>query len=284
MFESKSCERAVMGVAFVLSFGNSIRIQQKSSNALCGRCDDKNGIWMTEATRPRKFRKPRHDRGKTNEKSSGGTGRGGGVEEGGTQDLGETTESEPLFSSSLMTAMRDYFGDDGREVEDYMKRPRNSQGKPMFRIVIAGNSKGDVELAKRLRESELMRGLYYIGDKEDRLWPDEEGEERTVEEARSEGLVMTDMARYADVGNEGDPFSGEDVVSFATWCVADAVFVSEERAEQCDKNVEAALADAGITLFAPDVGKAIGQGELDVFKCLSPLLSDEDNTAESLIE
>lgn len=254
-----------------------------------------NRVVMSESGRPRRQQDVgRADGSKT--ESKGGdveTDKGSEVEgdvlEDGResergQDLGETADAEPLYTSSLMTAMRDYFGDDGREVEDYMNRPKNEQGKPLFRIVIAGNGDTDIELARRLKESGLMRGLYYVGDNENRLYPTEDGEVKSVEEARKEGLVMTDMAKYADLANEDEAFSGENVVTFSTWCVADGVFMGEERAKECSREVESALAEMGITMFAPDVGKAIARGELDILECLSSLIDEEGDGAESLIE
>lgn len=281
--------------AFVPLFTGKTRLHRTVRGAGCGRRDARVRVLMQESGQARRMAEA--ERGGGDEDAVMGRAFGeegaedvGGIEveegeqEEGTQNLGETADSEPLFTSSLMTAMRDYFGDDGREVQDYMKRPRNEQSKPMFRVVIAGNGDDDIELAKRLQESKLMRGLYYVGDNEDRLYPTEDGDIKSVEQARKEGLVMTDMAKYADVANENEGFSGDHVVSFAIWCVADAVFMGEERAGDCGDKVESALADAGITMFAPDVGKAIVRGELDVMECLLPLISDEEDGAESLIE
>lgn len=264
-------------VGFISVFAPRTRLDGGGRQTTCGRL----------ARRAERNRGGRVVMKENGARDQGGAVETDGVEDGRqqerTQELGETADSEPLYTSSLMTAMRDYFGDDGREVEDYMNRPKNEQGKSMFRIVIAGNSDVDIKLAQRLRESGLMRGLYYVGDNENRLYPTEEGEQQSVEQARKDGLVMTDMAKYADLGNEDEAFSGEDVVTFAIWCVADAVFMGEQRANECGREVESALADAGITMFAPDVGKAIAQGELDVLECLSPLIDEEDG-AETLIE
>lgn len=288
-------------MAFVSSFIPRARLYGDGCRTTCGQRalsegrHRSNGAVMTESGRPRRQQgAERVDSSKAEAKGADaetdkesdvqGDGIEDGMPAGRTQDLGETADSEPLYTSSLMTAMRDYFGDDGREVQDYMNRPKNEQGKPLFRIVIVGNGDTDIELARRLRESGLMRGLYYVGDNENRLYPTEDGETRSVEEARKEGLVMTDMAKYADLANEDEAFSGEDVVTFSTWCVADGVFMGEKRAKECGREVESALADMGITMFAPDVGKAIARGELDIFECLSSLIDEEGDGAESLIE
>lgn len=201
-------------------------------------------------------------------------------------DLGESSQPQegPLYNSTLLTAMRDYFGDDGREVQDYMKRPRNSADQEMLRVVIAGNSSDDEKLARKLYESDLMRGLYYCGDgmKEERIIVAEDDEEDIHEEAVRRSQIKG-MQRYADLANEGEEFSVEGVVKFATWCVADAVFIGSSCNEEFGRKVEADLAEAGITVFAHDVGRAIANEELSVVDCLSTLMQ-EDSVEEALLE
>lgn len=61
----------------------------------------------------------------------------------------------------------------------------------------------------------------------------------------------------------------EAVVVFAKSCVSDAVFVGTDRGDYCGRDVESALEDATISMFAPYVTTAVSNGELDVFYCPS---------------
>lgn len=190
---------------------------------------------------------------------------GSAADVGGAYSVGEALKGSPAMNSTLMNAMRDYFGDDGREVQDYMKRPRNAADAPMFRVVVIGSGVNEIEMARRLHESGVISGLYYCADE------GEEGNEEMEKYACSTGVSARD--------NE------EQVVRFATWAVADAVFVGPDREGWIGKESETALASAGITLFPHDVSAAIGNGTLDVSQCLATLAEDlEEPAAEQLLE
>lgn len=178
--------------------------------------------------------------------------------------LGETLKDSPLLNSTLMNAMRDYFGDDGREVQDYMKRPRNDAGEPMFRVILVGSGPSELNLIQKLHDSGVVSGLYYCPD-----------EGRVCDIQMNKFGVSATVSAYA---------SQEDVVRFAKWIVADAVFVGPDRADCVSKVSEAALAEAGITLFPFDVSAAIVRGAMDVAECLAPLADEEDTPAEQLVE
>lgn len=178
--------------------------------------------------------------------------------------LGETLKESPLLNSTLMNAMRDYFGDDGREVQEYMKRPRNDKGEPMFRVVVVGSGPREVETMKALKESDVITGLYYCAD--------------------IDGVCNLDMSRYGQSATVGVKNSA-DVVRFAKWVVADAVFVGPDREGCISKESEGELAAAGITVFAHDVSAAIAEGSMGVLDCLSPLAEGGDEMpAEQLVE
>lgn len=165
--------------------------------------------------------------------------------------------------------MRDYFGDDGREIQDYMKRQVNKAGKPTYRVVLVGSGPREVETARRLSESNLISGLYYCPDMD----------------AVCE-ISMKDFARSATVG----AFAKEqDVVTFAKWCVADAVFVGPDRQHCISRQCEQELAAEGITVFAHDISAAIAEGKLSVAECLQGLAEEEeekssDVNGEKLVE
>lgn len=194
---------------------------------------------------------------------------GEGPESGGdvasAYSVGEALKESPLLNSTLMNAMRDYFGDDGREVQDYMKRPRNKKGELMFRVVVVGSGKREVETMKRFKESGVIMGLYYCADED--------------------GVCDLEMSRYGQSATVSAIENQEEVVRFAKWVVADAVFVGPEREGCISKESETALAAAGITVFPHDVSAAIANGTLEVSECLSALVNDEGGSpAEELVE
>lgn len=180
--------------------------------------------------------------------------------------LADTVKDSPLLNSTLMNAMRDYFGDDGREVQDYMKRPLNENGEPMFRCVIVGSGERELQLARVLSGSDVMRGLYYCPD-----------------HAAVCDIEMNKFAQSATVSAETRP---EDVVRFAKWCLADAVFIGPDRQRSISREVESELAHAGITVFQHDVSAAIAEGNMDAKECLLPLAQSESDTRteEQLVE
>lgn len=180
-------------------------------------------------------------------------------------NIGDTVKESPSLNSTLMNAMRDYFGDDGREVQDYMKRPRNDDGQPMFRVVVIGSGPREVELMKRLKESDVIMGLYYCAD--------------------AAGVCDLEMSQYG----RSSTISGlksEDVVRFCKWVVADAVFVGPDREGVIERESEGELAAAGITVFQHDVSEQVSNGDMDVFQCLSGLEGEEegDEKEEALVE
>lgn len=178
--------------------------------------------------------------------------------------LGDTLKDSPALNSTLMNAMRDYFGDDGREVQDYFKRPVNEKGEPMFRVIVVGAGARELETVKRLDDSGVVTGLYYCPD--------------TTQESE---LEFADYAASTTVSSDNPA----EIVRFAKWCVADAVFVGPDRGHCIDKENEAALAEAGITLFPYDVSAAIADGTLSVKECLSSIIDQEDaQESEAFVE
>lgn len=179
--------------------------------------------------------------------------------------LGETLKDSPLLNSTLLNAMRDYFGDDGREVQDYMKRPRNARGEPMFRVVLVGSGPAELEAIQKLKESGVISGLYYC--------PDEDA------------VCDIQMSKFGQSATVSAYYSQEDVVRFSKWVVADAVFVGPDRDGCISNESESALAEAGITLFPHDVCAAVADGSMSVLDCLKPLDDDSENApAEQLVE
>lgn len=179
--------------------------------------------------------------------------------------LGETLKDSPLLNSTLLNAMRDYFGDDGREVQDYMKRPRNDRGEPMFRVVLVGSGPAELEAIQKLKESGVIAGLYYC--------PDEDA------------VCDIQMSKFGQTATVSAYYSQEDVVRFSKWIVADAVFVGPDRDGCMSKESESALAEAGITLFPHDVCAAIADGSMSVVDCFMPLADEfEGAPTEQLVE
>ncbi|KAI0564578.1 hypothetical protein FGB62_25g247 [Gracilaria domingensis] len=180
--------------------------------------------------------------------------------------IGDTLRDSPHLSSTLLTAMRDYFGDDGREVQDYMKRPRTENGEPMFRCVIVGSGRRELQLAKTLIDSGVICGLYYCPDHDVAC-----------------DIEMNKYAQSTTVSAEERP---KDVVRFAKWCVADAVFIGPDRQERISREDESVLAEAKITVFPHDVSAALADGSMDVKECLFPLAQGEEEVPadEQLLE
>lgn len=180
----------------------------------------------------------------------------------GAYSISDSLRDSPQLNSTLMNAMRDYFGDDGRELQDYMKRPRTDAGDAMFRCVILGCGKRERELAQALVESGLMSGLYYCA---------------------VDGMACdVGMDALAKTTADSTRVEQYDLVGFAKWCVADAVFIGGEQQNHLSKESEAELAEGGITVFPHDVSAAIASGSMQVKECLLPLAEadEEDSEAE----
>lgn len=182
----------------------------------------------------------------------------------GAYSLGETLKESPLLNSTLMNAMRDYFGDDGREVQDYMKRRRNARGEPMFRVVLVGSGPAELKAIQMLKESGVVLGLYYCPDQD--------------------AVCDIDMSKFGQSATVS-AYYNEDVVRFSKWVVADAVFVGPEHEGCISKESETQLAEAGITVFPHDVTAAIADGSMSALDCLLPLVdNNEESPTEQLVE
>lgn len=205
------------------------------------------------AERPKRPKRPK----RAATPPSGGAGEG-------ADGLGTAGESA-AGRGALVTAMGDYFGDDGREVGEYLRRPRTADGRGMFRVVVVGSGAREGLLLRALRGSGAVRGLYYCPD-----------EGRVCDLEMEQVGVSATVSAYA---------RQEDMVRFAKWIVADAVFVGPDRGDCVGRESEAALAAAGITVFGAEVGRAIVEGDLGVDECLQPLdEGDAGGPAEALVE
>lgn len=157
-----------------------------------------------------------------------------------------------------MAAMGDYFGDDGRELEDYLQRPRGPSG-PALRVLIIGSGAPEARLASTLVASGRMRGLYYA--------------------ASADGA-----GAMADVGSASDSTVAagavDDVVRFCRWAFVDCVFVGSG-ATAVGVKVEAQLAADGVTVFAGDVSAAVEKGAMSVDDCFASISEELDEAAPS---
>lgn len=183
--------------------------------------------------------------------------------------LGSTgvVSSGSRSNATLMQAMGDYFGDDGRELDDYAKRPRNAGGKVMLRVLLVGSGKAEVATAGELKGSGRVRGLYYCPD------------EGTGCDVGMEGVATSSTVRAT--GME------EEIVHFCKWACVDCVFVGPDRAGCIGQETEAALAGDGITVFPHDVSAAIAAGSMSVDDCLATISEELDAVAppaEQLVE
>jgi Phosphoribosylglycinamide synthetase, N domain len=182
--------------------------------------------------------------------------------------LGATTASGSSRSNAgLMQAMGDYFGDDGRELDDYAKRPRNADGKVMLRVLLVGSGPAEVATAKELHASKRVRGLYYC--------PDEAG-------AREE--AMEPLANTSTVGAIG---MEREIVEFCRWACVDCVFVGPDKVGCLGQATEAELAADGITVFQHDVSAAVAAGTMNVDGCFATISEELDAVAppaEQLVE
>lgn len=158
-----------------------------------------------------------------------------------------------VLESSLLSSMRDYFGDDGREAEAFCSRPRSKSGLPMFRVLIVGSTDAELALAKALSACNTVMGVYYAPD--------------------NANVCDVRFAPYgtSTVVSSDDP---EGILDFARWALVDAVFVGSGRQDAVPANVEAELANSGVTLFPHDVSDAVADGTLDPQDCLAPISDD----------
>lgn len=180
-----------------------------------------------------------------------------------------STPGEPRVNVALMQAMGDYFGDDGREVDDYSKRPRNEAGKVMLRVLLVGSSEEEVATAKVLSESKRVRGLYYCAD-----------------EGGSCSLEMEQFGHSSTVAADG-PQVEADIIKFCKWAFVDAVFVGPSREGAVGADTEAELAAAGVTLFSHDIAGALAAGSMSVDDCFATISEELDTVAppaEQLVE
>lgn len=178
-----------------------------------------------------------------------------------------STAGEPRVNVGLMQAMGDYFGDDGREVDDYSKRPRNEEGKVMLRVLLVGSSEAEVATAKALVDSTRVRGLYYCSD---------EG-----------GACSLDMENYGHSSTVGADGPETEFVKFCKWAFLDAVFVGPNREGAVGAETEAELAAEGVTLFSHDISAALGEGLMSVDDCFAAISEELDTVAppaEQLVE
>lgn len=184
---------------------------------------------------------------------------------GDSYSLSETLKESPRLNSWKMNAMRDYFGDDGREVEKYTKRARNASGAPMFRVLVIGSGDRELIVAKRLAKSDVVVAVYYC--------PDEPA------------VCEVEFAPYATSTGFSATEEPSEVTRFAAWALVDAVFVGPDRPDAVGKETETALAEAGVTLFSWDVSAMVAEGEMGAEECLAALAeSAEPMTAEQLVE
>lgn len=156
------------------------------------------------------------------------------------------------LQSGVLSAMRDYFGDDGREVADFCARPRTARGMAMFRVLIVGSGERELQLAKRLNECDAVLGVYYVAD-----------------DSGACSLQFSDVATATGV---------VDIVAFVEWARVDAVFVGPDRAGAVESEQEKLLSGKGVTVFPHDVSAAVADNTLDAVQCLAPL-ADEANAA-----
>lgn len=227
---------------------------------------------------------------------------------GDETSLGETPGAAQ-YNSTLLTAMRDYFGDDGREMQDYMMRPREAGGKkrPLFRLLIAGV---DASLARALHASQRWRALYYLcpppppgpeGEAEaerrrvvvldeDDVWEPEFMENHQLNEyVRAADLPDDDADKWAQRAGEPDaPLDADAVVAFARWAAVDAVFLVDAAPGLDAERLQPALAEFGVTVYGADVSRAVVDGSLDVAECLSSLAGAAEegggSVGETLLE
>jgi len=182
-----------------------------------------------------------------------------------TQTDAETAPSSPIstsssgpggvLESSLLSSMRDYFGDDGREAETFCSRPRSPSGLPMFRVLIIGSTDAELALAKALSACNTVMGVYYAPD----------------------NANVCDV-RFAPYGTSTVVSSddSEGLLNFARWALVDAVFVGPSRKKDgtIPEATEKELAKSGVTLFPHDVSDAVANGTLDPQDCLAPISDD----------
>jgi hypothetical protein len=176
------------------------------------------------------------------------------------EPLGTASSPEkPVVNAAVMQAMSDYFGDDGRELDDYLKRPCNDAGAVMLRVLIIGSGPAEIATAKMLGASDRVCGLYYCPDQ----------------------AVVCDIAMepFANSSRIGAYAGAQAILGFCKWARVDAVFVGPDRAACGGSEAEALFAAEGITMFPHDVSAAIADGSLTVVDCFAALGEEFERSA-----
>lgn len=235
--------------------------RQKALTASASPCK-----WRASLQEPKRPKRPSHPDSKS--KSNGDGNRSGGVNAESLAPLG-SAGGPARVNSALMQAMSDYFGDDGRELEEYTKHPRNAAGEIVLRVLLIGSGEAEVALAHIIHKSDRARGLYYAPD------------DTNVTE---EQLGLTDIAQSCTVGAYDRE---KDIIRFCEWAFVDVVFVGPDRNGCIGKETEAALAELGVTVFPHDVSAAIAAGTMSVTECFRSLSEEIEENArpnEQLVE
>jgi Phosphoribosylglycinamide synthetase, N domain len=165
---------------------------------------------------------------------------------------------KPVVNAAIMQAMSEYFGDDGRELDEYLKRPRNDAGEVMLRVLLIGSGPAEVATAKVLEASDRVCGVYYCPDVPD--------------------VCDFQMENIANSSSVGAYAGAEAMLRFCKWARVDVVFVGPERAVCAGAEAEPLFAAQGITLFPHDVSAAIADGSLSVVNCFAALSEELDRT------
>lgn len=178
------------------------------------------------------------------------------------ESISETMKN-PMMNSQILDAMRDYFGDDGREVEEYTSRPKNEDGMPQFRVAVIGSSEKEVAVAKVLMESGRVFGLYYCTE-------DVEDGYESKDRMNYNTLAVSKYCNYVKITEPKD----EQVFGFCQWARVDAVFAGSDHDYTPSKELESDLAKHGVTFFARDVSAAVVSGDISVHDCFSGLTKE----------
>lgn len=163
---------------------------------------------------------------------------------------GDAPEAPAHLRSGMYSAMQQYFGDDGREVDSFCKRPTTDDGRPMYRVLVLGSGVRELALVRALEACPTVNGLYYA--------PNEEG----VCALGWPPLATSTGHAAADA---------DGALRFARWALVDAIFVGPDHAGAMPPDVEKELAAAAVTVFPHDVSAAVADGALDPADCLAPL-------------
>eukprot|EP00189_Rhodosorus_marinus_P005005 CAMPEP_0113955884 /NCGR_PEP_ID=MMETSP0011_2-20120614/1686_1 /TAXON_ID=101924 /ORGANISM="Rhodosorus marinus" /LENGTH=223 /DNA_ID=CAMNT_0000965833 /DNA_START=12 /DNA_END=686 /DNA_ORIENTATION=- /assembly_acc=CAM_ASM_000156 len=138
--------------------------------------------------------------------------------------------------------------DSGFERKIYTIVPLDDNGVPMVRVLIVGSAERDLKLAKLIKDSPSVTGLYYTCD-------------------RGEALCDVEMSKVANTvpGKSSDE---EAWIGFCIWAKVNIVFLGAGKQVSNRDKIEKSLSERGVTFYGSDVSQALVDDTISLDSCL----------------